>query len=113
MEVARSSFYDAESSDPTDDTALVERMHAIQSEFPAYGYRRITAQLQAESVLVNRKRVARLMRLHGMQQPERRPRRGAATRPRQRVPRRTFQAWETLPSCLASSSRPALARMIF
>jgi putative transposase len=67
MEVARSSFYDAESSDPTDETALVERMHAIQSEFPAYGYRRITAQLQAESVLVNRKRVARLMRLHGMQ----------------------------------------------
>src|ERR1700752_2821537 len=24
-----------------------------------------------------------------------------------------LQAWETLPSCLASSSRPALARMIF
>jgi putative transposase len=66
MEVARSSFYDVANLD-ADDTALVERMHAIQEEFPAYGYRRITAQLRAEGAVVNRKRVARLMRLHGMQ----------------------------------------------
>ncbi len=73
MEVARSSFYDAACQDPVDDTALVERMHAIQGEFPAYGYRRITAQLRADGVMVNRKRVARLMRLHGMQvRPRRR-----------------------------------------
>jgi putative transposase len=72
MDVPRSSFYRA-SSDPADDTALVERMHAIQAEFPAYGYRRIAAQLRAEGVLVNRKRVARLMRLHGKQvRPRRR-----------------------------------------
>ena len=72
MAVARSSFYHA-SSDRVDDTALVERMHAIQGEFPAYGYRRITAQLRADGVLVNRKRVARLMRLHGLQvRPRRR-----------------------------------------
>lgn len=67
MEVARSSFYDAGTLNPPDDTALVERMQAIQDELPAYGYRRITAQLRAERLLVNRKRVARLMRLHGMQ----------------------------------------------
>lgn len=73
MEVARSSFYDAASLDPPDGTALVERMHAIQGELPAYGYRRITAQLRAEGIPVNRKRVARLMRLHGMQvRPRRR-----------------------------------------
>jgi putative transposase len=73
MEVARSSFYGAANSAPADDTALVERMHAIQGEFPTYGYRRITAQLRAEGILVNRKRVARLMRLHGMQvRPRRR-----------------------------------------
>jgi len=73
MEVARSSFYAAGKLDPPDDTALVERMHAIQDELPAYGYRRITAQLRAERLLVNRKRVARLMRLHGMQvRPRRR-----------------------------------------
>jgi putative transposase len=72
MALARSSFY-AGSRLPADDTALVERRHAIQGEFAAYGYRRITAQLRAEGVLVNRKRVARLMRLHGMQvRPRRR-----------------------------------------
>ena len=72
MELARSSYYDA-SKAFVDDTALVERMHAIQAEFPAYGYRRITAQLRADGVLINRKRVARLMRLHGFQvRPRRR-----------------------------------------
>lgn len=73
MQVARSSFYDRADSDASDDTALVARMQAIQDEFPAYGYRRITAQLRAEGELVNRKRVARLMREHGMQvRPRRR-----------------------------------------
>ncbi len=73
MEVARSSFYDAPSADPVDDTALVERMYAIQGDFPAYGYRRITAQIRADGVPVNRKRVARLMRLHCLQvRPRRR-----------------------------------------
>jgi putative transposase len=73
MAVARSSFYDIAQPDGVDDTALVERMHAIQGEFPLYGYRRITAQLRADGIPVNRKRVARLMRLHGMQvRPRRR-----------------------------------------
>jgi putative transposase len=65
--VARSSFYDVANPDPVDDTAMVERMHAIQAEFPAYGYRRIAAQLRSEGVLVNHKRDDRLMRLQGMQ----------------------------------------------
>src|SRR5436853_3137537 len=56
-----------------DDTDLVERMHALQGEFPAYGYRRITAQLRADGLPVNHKRVARLMRLHSLQiRPRRR-----------------------------------------
>jgi putative transposase len=72
MGLARSTFYKA-ASEELDETALVERMHAIRGEFPAYGYRRITAQLRAEGTRVNRKRVARLMRLHGMQvRPKRR-----------------------------------------
>jgi putative transposase len=71
--MARSSFYAAGTLDPPDDTALVERMHVIQDERPAYGNRRITAHLRAGRLLVNRKRVARLLRLHGMQvRPRRR-----------------------------------------
>ena len=67
MGLARGSFHGTASPDPADDTALVERMHAIRDEFPAYGYRRVTAQPRAEGVPVNRKRVARLTRLHGVQ----------------------------------------------
>lgn len=73
MKVARSSFYDRPVPGRSDDAALVARMQVIQDEFPAYGYRRITAQLRADGVLVNHKRVARLMRLHGMRvRPRRR-----------------------------------------
>jgi putative transposase len=73
MAVARSSFYDASNADTPDHTTLVARMQAIQDEYPAYGYRRITAQLRDEGIVANRKRVARLMRLHGMQvRPRRR-----------------------------------------
>lgn len=73
MGVARSTFYDEGLAEGTATAALLERMRAIQDEFPAYGYRRITAQLRADGVPVNRKRVARLMRLHGMQvRPRRR-----------------------------------------
>jgi putative transposase len=72
MELARSTFY-KETPGEWDETALVERMHAIRGEFQTYGYRRMTAQLRAEGTLVNRKRVARLMRLHGMRvRPKRR-----------------------------------------
>src|SRR5689334_11261148 len=40
MGLARSTFY-REASGELDETALVERMHAIRGEFPMYGYRRI------------------------------------------------------------------------
>ena len=67
MAVAHSWFYQASKPNAADDTALVERMHALRDEFPFYGYRRVTAQLQAEGTRVNRKRIAQLMRLHSMQ----------------------------------------------
>jgi putative transposase len=65
MGVPRSSYY-RDSRAAIDDTALVERMHVIAEEWPRYGYRRMTAQLRAEGLPLNRKRVARLMRLHGL-----------------------------------------------
>ena len=44
------------------EARLVARIHAICAEFPRYGYRRVTAQLQAEGERVNHKRVSRIMR---------------------------------------------------
>jgi putative transposase len=70
MNLARSSYYyqpkprlaAAEAA----EAALVLRIQEICAEFPRYGYRRVTAQLKAEGRIVNHKRVARLMRKHGL-----------------------------------------------
>jgi putative transposase len=52
---------------------LVARIHEICAEFPRYGYRRVTAQLEAEGERVNHKRVARIMREQDLRvRPERR-----------------------------------------
>jgi len=40
----------------------MDRIETICLEFPRYGYRRVTAQLKRERLLVNHKRVLRLMR---------------------------------------------------
>ena len=40
----------------------MDRIEAICLEFPRYGYRRVTAQLQRDRVLINHKKVLRLMR---------------------------------------------------
>ena len=44
------------------DVVVRDRIQQIALEMPAYGYRRITAQLQREELHVNHKRVLRLMR---------------------------------------------------
>jgi putative transposase len=45
---------------------IVLRLHELRELHPGDGYRRMTQQLQAEGLHVNRKRIARLMQLHGM-----------------------------------------------
>ena len=66
MNLPRSSFYykpTAKSSDRMEAEAdLVDRIEAICLEFPRYGYRRVTKQLQREGWVVNHKKVLRLMR---------------------------------------------------
>ncbi|HEU4399995.1 MAG TPA: IS3 family transposase [Actinomycetota bacterium] len=55
------------------EARLVARIHAICAGFPRYGYRRVTAQLQAEGERVNHKRVSRIMREQGLRgRPKRR-----------------------------------------
>lgn len=70
----RATFY----RQPSGETPLNLRlMGLIDGEYtrtPFYGYRKMTARLQAQGYAVNRKRVARLMRLMGLQAIYPRPR---------------------------------------
>jgi putative transposase len=64
MGLARSTYYDEPQSQPIVEARLVERIKEICAEWPFYGYRRVTAQLHAEGILANHKKVMRLMREH-------------------------------------------------
>jgi putative transposase len=77
MGLSRSTYYDKPSS-PTDDAAIVATMIAICDEFEAYGYRRVGAELRHRGLVINSKKVRRLMRVHGLQ-PKRRRRYVATT----------------------------------
>jgi len=49
-----------------EDERLVRRIEALVLEFPGYGYRRIGAALRREGIVVNAKRIRRLMRENGL-----------------------------------------------
>ena len=66
MGIARSTYYDAPLS-IRDDTAIVAAMGAICDEFEHYGWRRVQAALRHQGMLVNHKKVRRLMREHDLQ----------------------------------------------
>ena len=57
----RSSYY--YHTHPEDDSAVRAALQRVAAEWPTYGYRRLTAQLEREGQTVNSKRVRRLMRL--------------------------------------------------
>jgi len=64
LKLSRATFYRyrkaTQSADR--DVELRDQIQRLALEFPAYGYRRISAQLQRDGVVVNHKRVLRLMR---------------------------------------------------
>lgn len=66
MNISRSSFYYKPRSQSSErmkmEADLLDRMEAICMEFPGYGYRRVTKQLQREGWRINHKRVLRLMK---------------------------------------------------
>jgi putative transposase len=66
MGVARSTFYD-EPIRAADETAIVAAMAAIYDEFEHYGWRRVQAALRHQGMVVNHKKVRRLMREHDLQ----------------------------------------------
>jgi putative transposase len=66
MGLPRSTYYD-EPTALADDTAIVEAIAAICDEFESYGYRRVGAALRQAGMVVNHKKIRRLMREHDLQ----------------------------------------------
>jgi putative transposase len=63
MHIARSTYYYRRKAASAGEHAdIIDRIEAICLEFPGYGYRRVTKQLQHEELLINHKKVLRLMR---------------------------------------------------
>jgi putative transposase len=62
MDLARSTYYDAPTGQPIAEARLVIRITEICAEWPRYGYRRVRAQLRHEDLIVNHKKVMRLMK---------------------------------------------------
>lgn len=58
-----------------DEAALTRRVIELASQFGRYGYRRVTALLQAEGWRVNHKRVERIWRQERLKVPARQPKR--------------------------------------
>ena len=72
MGLPRSTYYDAPPV-KTDDAEIVANITAICDEFEAYGYRRVGAELRHRGMVVNSKKIRRLMRENDLN-PQRRPR---------------------------------------
>ncbi len=68
MNLPRSSYYYRAKSpeDSPEEQALTARIEEIAEEFPRYGYRKVTAQLRREGLLVNHKKIQRIMRERGL-----------------------------------------------
>jgi putative transposase len=62
-----------------DDTEIVTAMTAICDEFEAYGYRRVGAELRHRGMVVNCKKIRRLMREHDLQPKRQRRQRTSST----------------------------------
>lgn len=65
LNLSRSSYYYRPQL--PDDETLQAAIREVAGEFPTYGYRRVTAELQRRGWNANRKRVARLMQEMGLQ----------------------------------------------
>lgn len=57
---------------PWDDAVVLEQIRAVLVEFPGYGYRRVTKDLQRRGMLMNKKRIQRVMQHHHLQRKQKR-----------------------------------------
>jgi putative transposase len=71
MGIGRSTFYDTPDARAR-DLSIVAEMKTICDEFEAYGYRRVDAELRHRGIVVNAKKIRRLMREHALNPKQRR-----------------------------------------
>src|SRR5262249_3485078 len=90
MGIGRSTFYDTPDARARDLTIVAE-MKTICDEFEAYGYRRVGAELRHRGIVVNAKKIRRLMREHALLQH----------------PQTSLRAWLSNPCAIRGSPRPA------
>ena len=71
MNLPRSTYYERPATE-LDEAQIVAVIIAITDEFELYGYRRVTAELRARGLVVNAKKVRRLMRENALNPKARR-----------------------------------------
>lgn len=64
--VERSGLY-YKPTPKVDDTVMMNRIYEVWYKHPTFGYRRIAKTLRREGMMVNRKKVGRLMKVMGLQ----------------------------------------------
>lgn len=64
LELSKSSYYRWKNRDsaPVQENDVLENIQTIAAEFPKYGYRRIYHALLRQGIIVNHKRVRRIMK---------------------------------------------------
>jgi putative transposase len=67
LKIARSTLYYRPAPAGPDDLAVMRRMDELYLASPFYGSRRMVAVLRREGLVINRKRVRRLMRVMGLE----------------------------------------------
>lgn len=67
LSLNRTSIYYKPLPPSEEEIAIKRRIDEIYTQYPFYGYRRITAQLRREGVMVNHKRIQRYMQEMGIQ----------------------------------------------
>src|SRR5258708_34521551 len=70
MRIGCSTFYDTPDAGARDLTIVAE-MKTICDEFEAYGYRRVDAELRHRGIVVNAKKIRRLIREHALNPKQR------------------------------------------
>lgn len=98
LEVPRSTYYYVQHrcSEPRIDESMVKIIWEVIQQNPAYGIRKVWAVLKYRmGLIVNRKKVARIMRLKGWTLKQRRPRMRPRVRASKSVSERSNQRWAT------------------